>query len=126
VAGADGSGGRGKGFEKQFRDDSLVMMPVISLPRIAPFTQSFRSAHGNLTSTCLPAVRPDIPVSLPHIEGEPMANVIRFPTPKQSAKPDPSSSLMRSAAAAAVQSGLDRKAAADALRRVASALERRG
>lgn len=55
-----------------------------------------------------------------------MANVIRFPTPQQSAKPDPSSSLMKSAATAAVRSGLDRKAAADALRRVASALERRG
>lgn len=56
-----------------------------------------------------------------------MAQVIRFPvsaTKQQPGKPDPSL-LMKSAAAAAVQSGLDRRTAADALRRVASALERR-
>ena len=56
-----------------------------------------------------------------------MANVIRFPTRSTpTPKPDPSASLMKSAAVAAVASGLDRRAAADALRRVASALERRG
>ncbi len=56
-----------------------------------------------------------------------MANVIRFPQPvSKPQQPDPSASLMKSAAVAAVASGLDRRAAADALRRVASALERRG
>jgi hypothetical protein len=54
-----------------------------------------------------------------------MANVIRFPTRQPTAKPD-ASHLMKSAASAAVQSGLDRRSAADALRRVAAALERRG
>ena len=57
-----------------------------------------------------------------------MANVIRLTGSKQqpTGKPDASASLMKSAASAAVQSGLDRRAAADALRRVASALEKRG
>lgn len=55
-----------------------------------------------------------------------MADVIRFPTP-QTRKPDaPAAHLMKTAASAAVQSGLDRRTAADALRRVASALEKRG
>ena len=35
--------GRALRFEKQFRDDSLVMRPLISLPRIAPFTARRRA-----------------------------------------------------------------------------------
>ncbi len=50
--------------------------------------------------------------------------IIAFPTrTQQTGKPD-ASHLMKSAATAAVQSGLDNRTAADALRRVASALER--
>jgi len=57
-----------------------------------------------------------------------MAQIIRFPvsaTKEQTGKPD-LSLLIKSAAAVAVLSGLDKRTAAAALRRVASALERRG
>ena len=54
-----------------------------------------------------------------------MAEIVRFPVRSSQPKPYPSASLMKTAAAAAVTSGLPRQQAADALRRVAAALDRR-